>query len=62
MAEGQLEVGILRLEVEQTTSVYQSNQSTPPTLLGHRVQEHSFMGLSIRPDLLSLVRLDHLVQ
>ena len=48
MLEGQLEVGIARVEVEQTTSVYQSNQRTLLTRLGHRVEEHSCMELSIR--------------
>ena len=49
MLEGQLEVifGMER-EVEPTTSVYQSGHSTLPTLLGHRVTEHTCMGLSIR--------------
>ena len=48
MLEGQLEVGIPRVEVEQTTSVYQSNQRTLLTRLGHRVEEHCCTGLNIR--------------
>ena len=48
MLEGQLEVIILKKEVEQTTSVYQSSHSTLPTLLGHRMDEHTSMELSIR--------------
>ena len=48
MLEGQLEVGILKEEEEQTTSVYQSSQSTLPTLLGHRMEGHTCMELSIR--------------
>ena len=63
MLEGQLEVIIgTKGEVERTTSVYQSSQSTLPTLLGHRVQEHTCMGLSMRLDLLTLGKLDHLAQ
>ena len=57
MLVGQVEVGILRLEVEQTTSVYQSSQRTLLTRLGHRVEEHSCMGLNIR---LEMGTLDHL--
>ena len=48
MLEGQLEVSGLNKEEEQTTSVYQIGHRTPPTLLGHRVEEHTCMGLSIR--------------
>ena len=47
MLEEQLEVGITE-EVEQTISVCQSNHSTLPTLLEHRVDEHTCMGLNIR--------------
>ena len=55
MLEGQLEVGIARVEVEQITSVYQKTHSTPPTLLGHRLDEHSCMGLSIRLEQVMLI-------
>ena len=55
MLEGRLEVGGVKMEEEQTTSVYQSNQRTLLTLLGHRVEEHSCMGLSM-----SLERVHHL--
>ena len=48
MLEGQLEVLILKKEEEQTTSVYQNNHSTPPTLLGHRVEGHTCTGLSMK--------------
>ena len=34
--------------VEQTTFVYQNNHSTLITLLGHRMDEHICMGLSLR--------------
>ena len=48
MLEGQLEVGLIQKEEEQTTSVYQNSHSTLPTLLGRRVDEHTSMGLNIR--------------
>ena len=48
MLERQLGVIIIKKEVEQTTSVYQSSHSTLPSLLGHRVDEHTCMELSIR--------------
>ena len=48
MLEGQLEVCILKKEEEQTTSVYQNNHSTLATLLGHRLDEHTCMGLSMK--------------
>ena len=48
MLEGQLEVILIRKEVDQTTSVYQSSHSTLPTLLRHRLEEHTCMGLSMR--------------
>ena len=51
MLEGQLEVGTIRKVVEQTTSVYQSSQSTLrslPILLELEVVEHICMVLSIK--------------
>ena len=48
MLEGQLEVITTKKEEEQTTSVYQSSHNTLSSLLGHRVDEHTCMGLSIR--------------
>ena len=48
MLEGQLEVGLIQKEEEQTTSVYQSSHSTLPTLLELRQEEHTSMELSIR--------------
>ena len=48
MLEGQLEVFLIRKEVEQTISVYQISHSTLPTLLGYRLEEHTCMGLSMR--------------
>ena len=48
MLEGELEVGLVRMEVEQTTFVYQSSHSTLLTLLGCRLDEHTSMGLSMR--------------
>ena len=48
MLEGQLAVGMNKKEVEQTTCVYRGNHSTPPTLLGHTLDEHTCMGLSTR--------------
>ena len=47
-----------QVEVEQTTSVYQSSHRTPLTLLGHRVEEHTCMGLSMR---LQVVIMDHFI-
>ena len=41
MLEGQLEVCILNKEEEQTISVYQNSHSTLPTLLVHRMHEHT---------------------
>ena len=63
MLEGQLEVIILQMEEEQTTSVYQSSHSTLPTLLGRRVQEHTCMVLSMRLEVLlqEMLVLVHLV-
>ena len=59
--EEQLEVIILTQEEEQTTSVYQNSHSTLPSLLGHKVDEHTCMGLSIRLELLTLWTLDHFI-
>ena len=56
--EGQLEVIMPKKAEEQTICVYQSSHSTPPTLLGHRVDEHTCMGLSIR--LLQVMLIAHL--
>ena len=42
--EGQLEVGLARVEVEQTTCVYQGNHNTLPTLLDHMMDEHISYG------------------
>ena len=39
---------LLKEEEGQTTSAYQNNHNTPPTLLEHRVDVHSCMGQSIR--------------
>lgn len=58
--EGQLEVGIARVEVEQTTCVYQGNHSTLPTLLDHTLDEHIYMGLNIRQLVQQIM--DHLAQ
>ena len=55
MLEGQLEVLILKEEVERTTSVYQSSHNTLPTLLGHREDEHTCMELSIRLEQVMLI-------
>ena len=61
MLEGQLEVCTLKKEEEQTTFVYQNSHSTPPTLLGYRPEEeHSCMVLSIRPEVLTQLKLAHL--
>ena len=59
MLEGQLEVTGLKEEVEQTTSVYQSSHSTPPTLLGYSLTEHTCMELSMTLEIQG--RLVHLV-
>ena len=48
MLEGQLEVIMMNKEVEQTTSAYQRNHNILPTLLEHRLEEHTFMELNIR--------------
>ena len=48
MLEGQLEANILKKEVEQTASVYQSSHSILLTLLELRLDEHTCMELSIR--------------
>ena len=50
-----LEVTIMKKEVEQTISVYQSSHSTLSTLLEHRVDEHICMGLSIRLEMVMLI-------
>ena len=55
MLEEQLEVIMVIAEVEQTTSVYQSNHSTLPTLLGCGADEHTCMGLSIRQKAMIMV-------
>ena len=55
MLEGQLEAGMVRVEVEQITSVYRSSHSTLPTLLECRVDEHTCMGLSIRLEQVLLI-------
>ena len=55
MLEGQLEVIGMSEEVEQTTSVCQNSHSTLPTLLGHRVDEHTCMELSIRLEQVTLI-------
>ena len=60
MLEGQLEVNMAKVEVEQTTSVYQSSHSTLPTLLGRREEEHTCMGLSIRPEEVMIIA--HFIQ
>ena len=57
MQEGLLEVIILRKGVEQTTSVCQSSHNTLPTLLGHRLEEHTCMELSMRLEETSKVEL-----
>ena len=49
MLDGQLEVCTVNKEEEQTNSVYQSSHSTLPTLLEYRLDEYTYMGLSIRP-------------
>ena len=59
MLEGQLKVCILKKEVEQTISVYQSSHSTLPSLLGHSLDEHTCMELSIR---LEVMIMDLLLQ
>ena len=61
MLEGQLEVLIVNKEEEQTTSVYQNSHSTLPTLQGHRLDEHSCMGLSIRLEVFTIATLAHLI-
>ena len=60
MLEGQLEVGMNKKEVEQTTCVYQGNHNTPPTLLGHTLDERTCMGLSTRQQVQQTM--DHLTQ
>ena len=48
MLEGQLGVfGVSEVE-EQTASDYQNSHSTLPTLLGHKVDEYTCTGLSMR--------------
>ena len=59
MPEGQLEVITLTEEVEPTTSGYQSSHSTLTTLLGHRLEEHTCTGLSIRLEVLGPQTLAH---
>ena len=59
--EGQLEVLIVNKEEEQTTSVYQSSHSTLTTLQGHRLDERSCMGLSIRLEVFTIATLAHLI-
>ena len=49
-------LSLIKEEEEQTTSVYQSSQSTLILLLGHRVEEHTCMGLSMR---LEVGEMDH---
>ena len=48
MLEELQEVLTLIEEEGQTTSAYQNNHNTPPTLLEHRVDVHSCMGQSMR--------------
>ena len=62
--EGQLEVILLQMEEEQTTSVYQNSHNTLPSLLGRRVQEYTCMVLSmglelLLQEMLVLVHLGH---
>ena len=60
MLEGQLEVGIIKGEAEQTIFVYQNSHSTLTTPLGYRMDEHTCMGQSMRPEVLNLKITDHL--
>ena len=62
MLEGQLEVGMIIMEEEQTTSVYQSSQSTQPILLGHSMEEHTCMELSMRLEVKVTMIMAHFVQ
>ena len=57
MLEGQLEVGLIvkEAEEEQTISVYQNSHSTRPIPLGHKMEEHTCMVLSIRLELRVMV-------
>jgi len=57
MLEELQEVTILREEEGQTTSAYQNNHNTQPTLLEDSLDVHSCMGLSTRH--LGALRLDH---
>ena len=59
MLEGQLEVNIMYKEVEQTTSVYQSNHSTRLTLLGYRQDEHIYTEQNIGLEALTQRTLVH---
>ena len=59
MLEGQLEVGLIVKEVEeeQTISVYQNSHSTRTIPLGHKMEEHTCMVLSIRLQLRVMIHL-----
>ena len=61
MLEGQLEVHIMNEEVGQITSVYQSSHNTPLTLLRYRLDEHTYMELSIRLEVLTRRTVDHFI-
>ena len=58
MLEGQLEVLIMKKEVEQTTSVCQNSHITLPSLLGHRLDELTCMGHCMQLEVLGRI-LDH---
>jgi len=54
MLEGLQEVGGIIKGEGQTISAYQNNLSILPTLLRHRLDEHTCMGLSMRLEVLTL--------
>ena len=48
MLEELQKVIALRMEEGRTTSAYQNNHNTPPTLLEHRLNMHTYTGQSTR--------------
>ena len=59
MLEGQLEVLIVKKEVEQTTSAYRNSHSSLPSLLGYRLDELICMGHCMQQEVIRQM-LDHL--
>ena len=60
MLEGLQEVGETKKGEGQTISAYQNNLSILPTLLVHKMDEHTCMGLSTRLEVLTLQIMAHL--